>query len=214
MEVRPHPHDRLLLGNPSGTARGQRMVGGHQKFISVMVQWKREWTEVKELMPLKYMPYMARLFHEVTGKDLRGLGQFTGWIGLGGYYHWRVVQQGLVHLVSRLQDERRPRMPKAHPSGWPLPPRPAPTGTPAMGASVAQLGNSTNSPGRWTKTRLKPGRWTKTHLEPGRWTKTRLKPGRWTRVCPKSRGKFVHFKPEKECVYSQPRQKVHHPKLG
>ena len=70
-----------------------------EKFISVMTECKRKWTDVKELMPLKFMPYMAKLFKEVTGKDLQGLGQFTGWIGLGGYYHWRVAQQGLIHLV-------------------------------------------------------------------------------------------------------------------
>ena len=107
-----------------------------EKFISVMVQRKRKWTEVKELTPLKYMPYVARLFHEITGRDLQGLDQFTGWIGLGSYYHWRVVQQGLIHQVPRLQDEPRPRMPKSHPSGRPLPARPSSIGTPATGALV------------------------------------------------------------------------------
>ena len=126
-----------------------------EKFISVMVQRKKEWTEVKELMPLKYMPYVAKLFREVTGKDLRGLGKFTGWIGLGGYYHWRVVQQGLIHLVPRLQNEPRPMTPKAHPSGWPLPSRPAPASTPGHGSFGW---SSTHSSGRWAKTRLKPGR--------------------------------------------------------
>ena len=97
---------------------------------------------MKELTPLKYMPYMAKLFYEVTGKDLRGLGEFTGWIGLGGYYHWRVVQQGLIHLVPRLQNEPRPMMPKARPSGWPLPQRPAP----ATGASAGPLGGAQSTP--------------------------------------------------------------------
>ena len=108
-----------------------------KKFLSVMAERKaREWTDVKELMPLKFMPYVAKLFKEVTSKDLQGLGQFTGWIGLGGYYHWRVAQQGLIHLVPHLQDQRMPRTPKARPSGRPLPLRLAQTGTPAMGASV------------------------------------------------------------------------------
>ena len=102
--------------------------------------------DVKELTPLKFMPYVAKLFKEVTGKDLWGLGKFTGWIGLGGYYHWRVVQQGLIHLVPHLQDELRPRMPKSHPSGWPLPPRLAPTGTPATGASAGQSGRDQPTP--------------------------------------------------------------------
>ena len=82
------------------------------------------------------MPYMAKLFREVIGKDLQGLSQFTGWIGLGGYYHWRVAQQGLLHLVPRLQDQLMPRTPNPHPSGLLLPPRPARTKTPAAGASV------------------------------------------------------------------------------
>ena len=73
-----------------------------QKFISVMVKWKKEWTDVKELTPLKYMSYVAKCFCEVTGKDLQGLDQFAGWIGRGGYYHWRVLQQGLIHLVPHL----------------------------------------------------------------------------------------------------------------
>ena len=94
------------------------------KFLSVMAECKaREWTDVKELMPLKFMPYVAKLFKEVTGKDLQGLGQFTGWISLGGYYHWRVAQQGLIHLVPHLQDQPMPRTPTAHPSGRALPPR-------------------------------------------------------------------------------------------
>ena len=108
-----------------------------KKFLAVMVERKaHEWMDVKELMPLQFMPYVAKLFREVTGKDLQCLSQFTGWIGLGGYYHWRVAQQGLLHLVPHLQDQSMLRTPTAHPSGLPLPPRPARTETPAMGASV------------------------------------------------------------------------------
>ena len=107
------------------------------KFLSVMATRKaREWMDVKELMPLWFMPYVTKLFKEVIGKDLQGLGQFTGWIGLGGYYHWRVAQQDLLHLVPRLQDQPMPRTPKARPSGQPLPLRLARTETPAMGASA------------------------------------------------------------------------------
>ena len=58
------------------------------KFLTVMAKKKNdEWTDIKELTPLQFMPYMAELFREVTGQDLSGLGHFTGWIGLGGYYH-------------------------------------------------------------------------------------------------------------------------------
>ena len=106
------------------------------KFLVVMVKRKTsEWTDIKELMPLQFMPYVAKLFREVTGKDLQRLSQFTGWIGQGSYYHWRVAQQGLLHLVPHLQGQPMPRTPNAHPSGQPLPLRPARTETPAAGAS-------------------------------------------------------------------------------
>ena len=37
------------------------------KFLAVMAKKKnREWTDIKELMPLQFMPYMAKLFREVT----------------------------------------------------------------------------------------------------------------------------------------------------
>ena len=67
------------------------------KFLGVMAKKKNhEWTDIKKLMPLQFMPYVVKLFREVTEQDLPGLGHFTGWIGLGGYYHWRVVQQGQI----------------------------------------------------------------------------------------------------------------------
>ena len=106
------------------------------KFLGVMAKKRNhEWTDIKELTPLQFMPYVAKLFREVTGQDLTGLGHFTGWIGLGGYYHWRVAQQGLIHLVPHLAGQPMPREPDAHPSGKSLPPKPAQTGTPSTGAS-------------------------------------------------------------------------------
>ena len=109
------------------------------KFIAVMVQRKREWVDLKELTPLRYMPYVAHLFHEVMGKDLRGLDRFTGWIGRNGYYHWRLVQQGLIHHVPRLQDEPILKAPKSRPSGQPLPVRPPLAGTQALEAATGPL---------------------------------------------------------------------------
>ena len=56
------------------------------KFLAVMAKKKnREWTDIKELTPLQFIPYMAKLFREVTRRDLSGLSHFTGWIGIGGY---------------------------------------------------------------------------------------------------------------------------------
>ena len=111
-----------------------------------MTQRKKEWVDLKELTPLQYMPYVARLFHEVTGKDLQGLDRFTGWIGQGGYYHWRLVQQGLIHHVPRLQGELIPKVPKSCPSGQSLPARPSSAGTQAMEAAVGPLGEAQPTP--------------------------------------------------------------------
>ena len=58
------------------------------KFLAVVAKKKNcECTDIKELTPLQFMPYMAKLFREVTGRNLSGLSHFTGWIGVGGYYH-------------------------------------------------------------------------------------------------------------------------------
>ena len=107
-----------------------------RKFLAVMRNRKAvEWTDIKELTPLQFMPYVANLFQEVTGKDLQGLSQFTGWIGPGGYHHWKVSQQGLLHAIPRLQGQLVPMGPIARPSGRPHPPRSTQTETLAAGAS-------------------------------------------------------------------------------
>ena len=117
------------------------------KFLAVMAKKKnREWMDVKELTPLQFMPYMAKLFREVTGRNLSGLSHFTGWIGIGGYYHWRVVQQSLAHQVPHLAGRPAPWTPDAHPSGKPLPLDPPPTETPSTGASGQQQGRSQPAP--------------------------------------------------------------------
>ena len=118
------------------------------KFLAVMAKRKAsEWTDIKELTPLQFMPYVARLFKEVTGQDLQGLSDFTGWISQGGYYHWRVVQQGLIHLVPHLARQPRPRTPDARPCGKPLPPKPAQTETPSTGASGKRPDRTQPAPG-------------------------------------------------------------------
>ena len=107
-----------------------------RKFLAVMRNKRAvEWTDIKELTPLQFMPYVANLFREVTGKVLHGLSQFTGWINLGGYYHWKVAQQGLLHAIPCLLGQLVPKGPMAHPSVQPHPPRLTQTETPAAGAS-------------------------------------------------------------------------------
>ena len=84
------------------------------KFLAVMRNKRAiKWTEIKELSPLNFMPYMAQLFKNITGKDLKGLSDFTGWIGLGGYYHWKLPQLGQLQACPRLQGHPVPKGPVA-----------------------------------------------------------------------------------------------------
>ena len=107
-----------------------------RKFLAVMRNKRAvEWTDIKELSPLQFMPYVAKQFKNVTGKDLQGLGDFTGWIGLGGYYHWKLAQLGQLQACPCLQGQPVPRGPMAQPSRRPHPPRSSQTGTPTTGAS-------------------------------------------------------------------------------
>ena len=91
--------------------------------------------DIKELSPLKFMPYIAELFKNVTGKDLKSLSDFTGWIGLGGYYHWKLAQLGRLQACPCLQGHPVPKGPVAQPDGQPHLQRLTQTGTPATGAS-------------------------------------------------------------------------------
>ena len=84
------------------------------KFLVVMRNKRAvEWTDIKELSPLQFMPYVAKQFKNITGKDLKGLSDFTGWIGLRGYYHWKLAQLGQLQArveryPPRARVERQP----------------------------------------------------------------------------------------------------------
>ena len=96
-----------------------------QKFLKAMKNRKAsEWTDII----LKFMPYMAELFRNITSRDLKGLGDFTGWVGHGGYYHWKLLQLGQLSACPHLQGQPVPDGPIAQPSGQPHPCRPAQTG--------------------------------------------------------------------------------------
>ena len=89
-----------------------------RKFLVVMRNKRAvELTDIKELSPLKFMPYMAELFKNIRGKDLKGLSEFTGWIGLGGYYHWKLAQLGQLQACPHLQGHPVPKEPMAQSSG-------------------------------------------------------------------------------------------------
>ena len=107
-----------------------------RKFLAVMRKKRAiEWMDIKELSPLNFMPYMAKLFKNVMGKDLKGLSDFTGWVGLRGYYHWKLAQLGQLQACPHLQGQPVPKGPVAQPCRQPHPQRSTQTGTQATGAS-------------------------------------------------------------------------------
>ena len=84
------------------------------KFLKGMKNRKAsEWMDIKELSPLKFMPYVAELFWNITSRDLKGLGDFMGWVGLGGYYHWKLSQLGQLSACPCLQWQPVPDRPIA-----------------------------------------------------------------------------------------------------
>ena len=109
---------------------------GIQRFIKAMKDQKDcEWAVIKELTPLKFMPYVAQLFWNITGRDLKGLGDYMGWVGIDGYYHWKLLELGQLSACPHLQGQPVPDGPIAQPSGRPHPHRPTQTGAAATGAS-------------------------------------------------------------------------------
>ena len=96
------------------------------KFIRAMDESKdSEWLDIKELAPLRYMPFVAQCFRETTGHKLEGLATHTGWIRARSCYHWKVaelnqlqhcphlqgipVPLGRMERPSKLQQPQRPR---------------------------------------------------------------------------------------------------------
>ena len=122
---------------------------GIQRFIKAMKNWKDcEWVDIKELTPLKFMPYMAKLFQNITGRDLKGLGDYMGWVGISGYYHWKLLELGQLSACPHLQGLLVPDGPIAQPSGRPHPHRPAQTGASATGASGWHQGRNQSTSDR------------------------------------------------------------------
>ena len=116
---------------------------GIQRFLKAMKNQKdHEWVDIKELTPLKFMPYVAELFWNITSRDLKGLGDYMGWVGIGGYYHWKLLELGQLSACPCLQGLPVPDGPIARPSGRPHPRRPAQTGASATGASGRHQGRN------------------------------------------------------------------------
>ena len=112
---------------------------GIQRFVKAMKD--REWVDIKELTPFKFMPYVAKLFRDITGRDLKGLGDYVGWVGICSYYHWKLSELGQLSACPCLQGQPVPDRPIAQPSGRP-PRMPAQTGASATGSSGQHQGRN------------------------------------------------------------------------
>ena len=86
------------------------------KFLNHLGQRQEEWKNIKEETPLECMPYMEHQFLVLTGVNLKGLSQFTGWIKPGSYYHGVVARKGQLHLCLHLAGTALPRGPQICPS--------------------------------------------------------------------------------------------------
>ena len=86
------------------------------KVLAHLLQCLDEWRSIKENDPLQYMPYMERQFYAATGIQLKGLGDFTGWIKWGSYYHGLIARKGQLHKCPHLAGIELPRWPQVTPS--------------------------------------------------------------------------------------------------
>ena len=101
-----------------GPLSSDEWVVAINRFMRAMRAWKEsEWVDIKELTPLEYMSYVARLFRKVASVGLSGLGDYTGWVGLGSYYHWRLSELGQLGACPRLQGQPMPDGTIGRPSG-------------------------------------------------------------------------------------------------
>ena len=97
-------------------------MGTHQFVKAMKARKDSEWVDIKELTPLKFMPYVAKLFWDITSRDLKGLSDYMGWVGLGGYYHWKLSELGRLSACPCLQEQPVPDGPigalASGASGW------------------------------------------------------------------------------------------------
>ena len=114
----------------------RRWHSDQDKFIQVMEEHKdHEWLDIKELVPLRYMHYVAKCFLDTTGHNLKGLGLHTKWIRAQSYYHWKVAELNQLQHCPHLWGLPVPSGPMEHPSAFQQPQRPNRPRTVAPGTS-------------------------------------------------------------------------------
>ena len=118
--------------NPLNT---QQWHSNRDKFIQAMEECKSEWLDIKELVPLRYMHYVAKCFLDTTGHDLKGLGLHTKWIRAQSYYHWKVAELHQLQHCPHLQGLPVPPGPMECPSALQQPQKPNRQGAVAPGTS-------------------------------------------------------------------------------
>ena len=114
----------------------QQWHSDRDKFIQAMEEHKdHEWLDIKELVPLRYMHYVAKCFLDTTGHNLKGLGLHTKWIRAQSYYHWKVAELHQLQHCPHLQGLPVPPGPMECPSVLQQPQRPNRQGAVAPGTS-------------------------------------------------------------------------------
>ena len=128
------------------------------QFIQAMEERKSEWLDIKELVPLCYMRYVAKCFVDTTGHDLKGLGLHTKWIRPQSYYHWKVAELHQLQHCPHLQGLLVPPGPMEHPSVLQQPKRPNRQGATAPDTSGSSRVGGPMTSGSSSKSSFMEGR--------------------------------------------------------
>ena len=116
-----------------------------ERFFDHFLQYKEEALALKEACLMDFMAYIQDHFYQATGLHLDGLGNFTGWIKWGSYYHGLVARQGHLHECLHLTGAPLPRWPQVAPSEsrrelqMKSDARTASSSRPSVGATVALI---------------------------------------------------------------------------
>ena len=95
----------------------QQWCSDRDKFIQAMEECKDcEWLDIKEMVPLRFMHYVAKCFLDTTGHNLKRLGLHTKCIRAQSYYHWKVAELKQLQHCPHLWGLPVPPGPLEHPS--------------------------------------------------------------------------------------------------
>ena len=136
----------------------QQWHSDRDQFIQAMEECKGEWLDIKELVPLRYMRYVAKCFLDTTGHDLKGLDLHTKWIRPRSYYHWKVAKLHQLQHCPHLQGLPVPPGPMEHPSALQQQQRPNRQGAVAPGASGSSVAGGLMTSGSSSESSWMEGR--------------------------------------------------------